>query len=269
MRPKKNAHPSHDRWLVSYADFITLLFAFFVVLYASSQVDKRRVGQIAVAIQAAFQQMGVFAPSGASAAPASANEIQQQVEQLRKANALVPFRAVPPNGDEAPVFATEDMSDLRKQLQEALADQIAHNEVAIRMGPDGLILSLREAGFFDSGSAQVRPQAQPTLSRIAVLLRNQPHRLRIEGHTDNIPIHNEQFASNWELSTARAIEIIRIFIAQYGYSPDRLAVAGYGEFYPISDNTTADGRRNNRRVDLVVMADIKGRTVKNEPHSPE
>jgi len=263
IRKKQARHASHERWLVSYADFITLLFAFFVVLYASSQVDKRRVGQIAVAIQVAFQQMGVFPPSGASNPPVAANAIQFQVDQLRQVQPVLPCGAPRVNGADAPVFATEDLSDLRKQLQEALAEEIARNEVSIRIGPDGLVVSLREAGFFDSGSAQVHPQAQSALSRIALLLKNQRYRLRIEGHTDNVPIHNEQFASNWELSTARAIEIVRLFITQYGYTPDRLAVAGYGEFYPVSDNATPDGRRNNRRVDVVILAEIKHRETSN------
>jgi chemotaxis protein MotB len=242
---------------VSYADFITLLFAFFVVLYASSQVDKHRVGQLATAIQVAFQELGAFPSSGKVSPGSSVQEIEAKVTKLQTASVVVPARTAVTTVQVAPVYATEDMSELREQLEQALAAEIARNEVTIRMGPDGLILSLREAGFFDTASAQVRPEAHAAFSRIARLLKAEGHRLRIEGHTDNVPIHTERFASNWELSTARAIEIIRLLTTEFGYSPNRLAVAGYGEFYPIADNSTEEGRRSNRRVDVVVLAKIK------------
>ena len=253
MHRKKVHHANHERWLVSYADFITLLFAFFVVLYASSQVDKRRVGQLAAAIQVAFQQLGVFSSTG-SVPPPIHEELPREIQEFKPSS---PCRTALIAGAETPVYATEDMAELRKQLQEVLAEEIKRDEVVIRMGPDGLVLSLREAGFFDSGSANVRLEAKATFSRIANMLRSDGHRLRIEGHTDSEPIHNERFASNWELSTARAIEIIRMLITDYGYPAERLAVAGYGEHHPIGDNSTAAGRRNNRRVDIVILASIR------------
>jgi chemotaxis protein MotB len=118
-----------------------------------------------------------------------------------------------------------------------------------------LVLSLREAGFFDTGSALLRPDAVPAFDAMANVLNEQPHFFRIEGHTDNVPIHNERFASNWELSTARATEIVRLLVTKYGFQPETLSAAGYAEFHPATDNATEDGRRTNRRVDVVVLKD--------------
>ena len=109
------------------------------------------------------------------------------------------------------------------------------------------------AGNFESGSAQMKTTSEPAFDRIAKLLRERNCRIRIEGHTDNVPIHNSQFSSNWELSTSRATEIVRILIVRDGYSPNRLSAAGYAEFHPVASNTTAEGRGMNRRVDVVVL----------------
>jgi chemotaxis protein MotB len=147
------------------------------------------------------------------------------------------------------------MKVLQEQLKQTLAVEIEKKEVSIHMGPEGLVLSLREVGFFDSGSAAMRPQALAAFSRVVKILQEEPHRLRIEGHTDNIPIHTRRFASNWELSTARATEVVRLLIMRYDFSPDRLSAAGYGEFHPVADNSTLDGRQSNRRVDVVVLGE--------------
>lgn len=239
IRRHKPGVVSHERWLVSYADFITLLFAFFVVLYSSAQVDKRRVGQLAVAIQVAFQELGAFPPATETEAPISGKAVISPPTPISTAS------------------NNNDLSALQEQLKRALAAEIAKKEVSIRIGPEGLVLSLREIGFFDSGSAEMRPEAHAAFSRLAEILLSQPHQLRIEGHTDNVPIHTAHFASNWELSTARATEVVRLLITRYGFAPDRLSAAGYGEFHPVSDNATLEGRESNRRVDVVVLAEAK------------
>ncbi len=121
------------------------------------------------------------------------------------------------------------------------------------MGRDGLVISLREAGFFDSGSAAPKPETLPTLRQIAASLGRTPYDLRIEGHTDNIPIHTAEFDSNWELSSARATRIARLILDLKTISPERISAAGYAEFHPVAGNDTAAGRAENRRVDLVVL----------------
>ncbi len=151
----------------------------------------------------------------------------------------------------SPATVRDGLDSLRHQLEQTLSDQIGQRIVTIRMGPDGLVISLREAGFFNFGSANPRPDTLATLRRIANSLGSTPYDIRIEGHTDNVPIHNAEFDSNWELSSARAARIAHVFLN--AIRPDRLSAAGYAEFHPIASNETPAGRAENRRVDLVVM----------------
>ncbi len=162
----------------------------------------------------------------------------------------------------------EDFDTIRAELEKALAAEIKRNEVALRMEPDGLVVSLREAGFFDSGSATIKPGAEAAFARVALILEEHSCAVRIEGHTDTVPIHTAQFASNWELSTARATEIVKVLIENHGVSPERLSAAGYAEFHPVASNDSAKGRQLNRRVDVVILAvPINPRLTAN-PSSP-
>ena len=146
------------------------------------------------------------------------------------------------------------MAALREELETALAPEIARGEVAVRPGSEGLVVSLREVGFFESGSAGIAIHSTAALGRMAQLLAQRPYGLRIEGHTDDVPIHNGQYPSNWELSTARATEIVRLLITEYQVAPARLSAAGYAQYHPAVSNETADGRAQNRRVDVVIVA---------------
>jgi len=256
-RRKPAEHSNHERWLVSYADFITLLFAFFVVLYASSQADKGKMGQLGAAIEAAFQNMGVFQgqPAGNAASSGATRQSARQIPVI-----LAPG-ASKQNEQAEGTESRAELRELQKTLEEALAPEIKRNEVALRIGPEGLVISLREVGFFDSGSAALRSQAQGAFARIADILRVTRCDLRIEGHTDNVPIHTSQFKSNWELSTARATEMIRQLIESYGFSPDRLSAAGFAEYHPAASNDNVNGRRLNRRIDVVVLGEPLASTL--------
>ncbi len=255
-RRKRAPHVNHERWLVSYADFLTLLFAFFVVLYASSQVDKRKVGKLAIAIQVAFQEMGIFQAS-TTEVPMDLNEPMpfskaQTVENLKR-NANLAQVASRPEGGLGGGSENGDLAQLQKELETALSAEIDRKEISMRREPDGLVISLREVGFFESGAAQMKAASQPAFDRIANMLRARDYRLRIEGHTDNVPIHNAQFSSNWELSTSRATEIVRVLIVRDGFDAARLSAAGYAEYHPIASNRTVEGRGMNRRVDIVIL----------------
>lgn len=255
-RRKPASHANHERWLVSYADFITLLFAFFVVLYASSQVDKRKVGKLALAIQVAFQEMGIFQASTTQVpitpdSPMPFNKVQA-IENVPRTASLGRI-ASRPDGMLGGGAENGDLAELETELQTALAAEIKRKEIAMRREPDGLVISLREVGFFESGSAQMKSASQPAFDRIATMLRQRDYRLRIEGHTDDVPIHTARFSSNWELSTARATEIVRLLIVRDGFAPDRLSAAGYAEYHPIVSNGSAEGRGLNRRVDVVIL----------------
>lgn len=232
---------------MSYADFITLLFGFFVVLYAFSKADQKKQTQVSQAIDSAFTALGAF-PGGASQASKSAAVANQPGSA---ADAVMGETVV------SPVQVKNDLENLRRDLMQTLSTQVAAGSVSIKMDRDGLVISLREAGFFDSGSAAPKPAALPTLRQIAGKLSATPYDLRVEGHTDNVPIHNAEFDSNWELSSARATRIARLFLDMGAIAPDRLSAAGYAEFHPVASNDTAEGRAENRRVDLVVMPRTK------------
>jgi chemotaxis protein MotB len=253
--------------LVSYADFITLMFAFFVVMYSAAQVDKRKVGQLAMAIQVAFQKMGVF-PASTTQVPLNTLEPMpfDKVQAIASAKRTTSYgKEVPsPSGSLTGSEENGDLGTLQRELQQALGKEIEHNEVALRSAPDGIVISLREIGFFESGSAAVRPNSQFAFQKIAALLVSRNCRVRIEGHTDNVPISNGQFHSNWELSTARATELVRVLITQYDFSPARLSAAGYAEYHPVAGNETPQGRAQNRRVDIVIL----GKTPPNSLPAP-
>lgn len=235
-----------DRWLVSYADFVTLLFGFFVVLYAFARADEKKQVQVSQAIDSAFRSMGAFGAAQDEQANAAG-----EVQAAGSANAVMDEDVL------SPAQVKDDLERIRQDLAAALSRQIAAHTVSLEMGRDGLVISLREAGFFNSGSATPKPEALPALRQIAGKLGTTPYDLRIEGHTDNVPIHNEQFDSNWELSTARATHIARLLLEMKVIPPDRISAAGYGEFHPVASSDTVEGRAENRRVDLVVMPRTK------------
>jgi chemotaxis protein MotB len=251
-RRKQHAHANHERWLVSYADFITLLFAFFVVLYSSSQVDNKKIAQVSAAIQGGFQQLGAFAGGQGGPSLGPANQAPRILPEVAPA-ALPIHDGAGGNG----FFGPPDVKKLKRDLEEALGEEIQKHEIEMRVTPEGLVVSLREVGFFKSGDATLLTGGQDTLGRIAKILNMQGFHIRVEGHTDNIPIHNRKFKSNWELSTTRATEVVSVLIEKYGFDPSQVSAAGYSQYRPIASNDTLEGRQANRRVDVVVVARTK------------
>lgn len=239
-RKRKTGHVNHERWMVSYADFVTLLFAFFVVMFASSRQDHKKAQQAEASIRTAFRTMGVF--------PAASK--QKNLSSV----VMPPADAVPSQGDlEAMAMAMQGLHNLEHRMKGALAPQIANGTVAITLGRGGLLISLSSAGFFQSGSAVPIASSLPALNKIGQAIATTPYDVRIEGHTDNVPIHNAEFSDNWELSTARATALTRLFIEEDDIPPNRLAAAGYAQFHPVASNVTAAGRSRNRRVDIIVL----------------
>jgi chemotaxis protein MotB len=250
MKKRRPEHSNHERWLVSYADFITLLFALFVVLYASSQVDKRKAGRLAEAIQAAFQQLGVFQGTGSAVAPFGKNGTAIEKLELADQSQILSSEKDMLTSSEGAL----SLQDTRQLIEKALAPEIQRNEVSMSLRREGLVVSLKEIGFFDSGSASIRPASFDAIGRLVEVLRQRPEDLRVEGHTDDVPIHNARFSSNWELSTSRATGLINLLITRFALSPERLSAAGYGQFHPVASNDTAAGRGQNRRLDVVILA---------------
>ena len=225
-RRRPQPHVNHERWLVSYADFITLLFAFFTTMYAISTVDAQKMSKMVASMQLALKgDAGPTAP--------------------------VPL---PQNGLPQPVVPRLDnLVELRRQLSARLQRQIQHGNVEIGVDSRGLVVSIREAGSFASGSAELSEGARTLLADIAAPLSELSHPIRIEGHTDDTPIRTSRFRSNWELSTARATQVIGYLQNDLGLPAARLSAAGYGEFHPRASNGDEAGRTRNRRVDLVVL----------------
>ena len=237
MKPSPHARGGPDRWLVSYADFMTLLFAFFTTLYAISTVDEQKLAPLASSLQAAFD----VAPAG--------------TPSLVPPAMLVP--PVTPAGPAAtpagPAATRANLEAVRQQLEAALAEAIAAGRVEIVQDARGLVLSLPDDAVFDTARADVTTPARDVIGRIAATLQPLAEDVRIEGHTDDVPIRTTRYASNWELSTARASAVVAFLIEQAGIAPERLSAAGYGEFHPRVANDTAANRMRNRRVDIVVL----------------
>jgi chemotaxis protein MotB len=205
--------------------------------------------------------LGVF-PASTTQIPLDINDPMPfstvQAIQNVKRNAQLGRIASSPEDSLAATSDQTDLATLQNELREALQKEIALHEVALHRETDGLVVSLQDFGFFDSGSATIKPESQSALDRIASILAIRTYRLRIEGHTDDVPIHTAQMASNWELSTARATALVRVLIIGHSFAPERLSAAGYAEYHPVSSNLTAQGRAQNRRVDIVILSSPVG-----------
>jgi chemotaxis protein MotB len=213
-------HVSRDRWLVSYADFITLLFAFFATLYAISKVDADKLSSVAAGMQQAFD-----APAQAQGTAA----------------------ARPLTADEPP--STEDVQDA---LSKALASELGAERLRLIVDRRGVTLSIPESGAFAVGRDELSETAKDLVTKVADTLQPFSNALRVEGHSDDVPIHNLRFQSNWDLSAARASRVVEFLIGR-GFEPSRLSATGYGEYHPRVPNISAEARAANRRIDLVVL----------------
>jgi chemotaxis protein MotB len=249
MRRKAFAeeHVNHERWLLSYSDFITLLFAFFVVLFASTYRDNQAIRKLSRAIHNGFQTMGAFPrDENGNGGPYSSLAADQDTNTSRVKNDQV-------NHNPASAGSATDMLKLKKELEAVMGKELLNHEIVISSTPEGFVISLRELGFFDSGQAVLLPGAGEKIVRIAKILSKPGLEIRVTGHSDNQPIHTAEFRSNWELSTARAMSVLRLLVDEGGLDPTKLSASGFGEYRPIADNSTPEGRRMNRRVDLVVV----------------
>lgn len=237
------AHENHERWLVSYADFITLLFAFFVVMFASSQTDKAKAQAVSDSVKSALENGGVKA--------VAREVLGGTVDDKGKGNAQMKG----PGGakkEKTPETVAELLPSM-VYLTKALDAEIKAGKLELRMEGRGLVLSLRQAAFFPSGTDTVDPQTYPTVDKIAQVIRDLPNQVRLEGHTDSRPIHTARFRNNWDLSAARGIAMLELLSGKYGIPENRFAIGGYADTVPIEPNDTDEGRARNRRVDVVIL----------------
>src|SRR4051794_1746414 len=236
-RNKKHAaHENHERWLVSYADFITLLFAFFVVMFASSQTDRAKAQQVSDSIKNALGNDRIT--SAISGILGGAPGLKEQGNAMRHG----------PGGAQK-----ADLLPSLRILQSQLKTEIASGMLQVSMEARGVVISLRQAAFFPPGQDTIDASTFLTIEKLAQVILAVPNKVRLEGHTDAVPIHNARYRSNWELSSARSVTMLEILTARYHVPESRLSVGGYAETVPISSNDTPEGRAQNRRVDVVIL----------------
>jgi len=246
--------PSHERWLVSYGDFITLLFAVFVTLYAMSQVDKQKLGEVAASYRDAFS----VTPSGQNA---KAIIPKTDIISIPKINiAPIPYgqyRTTPSSAgqqnNQKPLASKEDFRAIMEALRKKLATAGAADSVEVRVSARGLMVSLRSSAFFEPGKDTLNAASLRILSLIADTLSPYANPVSCEGHTDDTPASSQYFASNWELSAARAASVARNLAASRDFQAERLSVAGYGEYRPVADNNSDEGRQKNGRVEIILL----------------
>lgn len=248
--PEKAAN--HERWLVSYADFITLLFAVFVTLYAMSQTDKQKVEQVAASYRSAFG-VTTGASSGKPNLMKSA-ELLPIPSMVRSIKNPEKTKVKSRDGSEKIQATKKEFKEILVSIEKFLVTQNALDKVNVEITKRGLVVSVKEAGFFDSGSATIKPASYAILAKIAESLLPYNNPISFEGHTDNIPMRSQAFPSNWELSTARATSLAHFFIDRHAFVPMKISVTGFGEFRPIAENSSDEGRKQNRRVDIVLMS---------------
>jgi chemotaxis protein MotB len=246
-RRKTSDHVSHDRWLVSYADFITLLFALFVVMYATSQTDKAKASQVSASVQAALEK-GRFSSAVKYILGGTVDEKGMGNAQFKGPGGV--HKMVLEKQKE---MRTVDLATSLSTLTEELKRDIEAGKIDVTMQPRGLAISFNQAAVFPSGEDTVMPEAYEPLQRVASALLKIPNPVRLEGHTDSVPIHSARFRSNWELSASRSIALLELFSTRYGVPRERMSISGYAETAPLDTNETEEGRARNRRVDLVIL----------------
>ena len=246
MRKKKPEEPENaERWLITYADLITLLLAFFILMYTMSKQDNKKYQEVAAHLKAIF--------TGSNSVLATGNVAGK-----------VPIELSFKGGAESVAALKEQ---LEKEVHE-IGDQGAQDttqKISLFSDERGLVVRAMEKAFFDAGKADLTSRARSALEVIAPVVKKMPNHLRVEGHTDNAPINTSEFRSNWELSVRRATEVVRYLIERQGFPPDRISASGYAEYRPIASNDSPEHRAMNRRIEIVI---VKSGGGEGQPRQP-
>ena len=229
--PEAAAPENHERWIVSYADMVTLLFALFVVLFATSDANPQKLQSVHNSIEQAFSIGVLQGSNGSSAVLNQGGGITPSISEIKSNN----------------------LAALEATLGSFAKSNNLEGKIQIRSDADSITISLADNLLFDSGSADLRPGSQDVLAQVALALKGLPNEMRFEGHTDNVPVNSPDFPTNWELSAARASRVLRFMREQGGLTANDLFLAGYAETHPIADNSTPEGRALNRRADIVIL----------------
>jgi len=235
-------------WMTTYGDLVTLLMCFFVLLFAFSEIDAQKFE----AVMQSFQGSAGVLQSGKSLTDAE----------------LI-FDAMPEDQVAEPQQVVDDLKILKEAVEQHLKENDLQADILVELEARGLLLRFEDNTLFDSGKADLRTDSLKTLDFLGQILQTEEfidRFIRVEGHTDNIPISTLRFPSNWELSTTRATSVVRFFIENRSMEPQRFSASGYGEYFPVANNDSADGRQQNRRVDIVILRELE---LKEEPAAPE
>jgi chemotaxis protein MotB len=239
-RQKEEDHENHDRWLVSYADFITLLFALFVVMYAISQVNEGKYRVLSDALVQAFRTT--------DHQPAS---FRTELQGVKRGNAHIdlPIK-LPEDGGRRKVAA--HMRTIAADIRKVLEPLVKEGQVRVTESARGIAVEINASVLFAPGQAELNEDSVRSLAAVAQVLAGVGNAMEIEGHTDNTPISTSVFPSNWELSAARASRVVRLF-GQSGVAPERMVAIGYGEYRNVDSNESPEGKARNRRVTVMIL----------------
>ncbi|HEX8980142.1 MAG TPA: flagellar motor protein MotD [Parasulfuritortus sp.] len=250
---RKKRHEEHEnleRWLVSYADFITLLFAFFVVMYAISSVNEGKYRVLSDSIVKAFQEI----------------QTTDRMINMTEKNASILPGTGKPIGKATPVKIetgkktsneTEQMKTIAKDVMDAMSSLVKKGQVKVTQSARGITVEINASTLFPSGEATLQPASINALSAVAKVLAETDNPIQVEGHTDDLPIKSPIYPSNWELSSARAASVVRL-LAEEGVAPSRMVAIGYADNKPIDTNATPEGRARNRRVNVLILNKVTG-----------
>ncbi len=244
---------NHERWLVSYADFITLLFAFFVVMYSISSINEGKYRVLSNTLSQTFTE--VKSPDPIQIGEVSRSVLAApEVDVERSSDMSVDMVDVDENREALELLnQDQQLAAIAGELESVMSALIGDDLVEIQQNQDWVEVTMKSKMLFESGSARLSRQALQALRKITRIIKPLTNSIHVEGYTDNIPIDTLFFPSNWELSAARAASVVHLF-ARFGVNPSRLAAIGYGEYQPIADNTTEEGRSTNRRIVLIILA---------------
>ena len=245
MKKKHEEHENHERWLVSYADFITLLFAFFVVMYSVSSVNEGKFKVLSESLVSSFNNKKTVGELSIVSLPINKNTPIQVQEK--------------PPADNARAFLS---------VANAITAANVPQGVQITTTERGLNIRIKDDALFQSGSARLNPQIEEFIDLIASLVKELPNGIAVEGHTDNQPIRSSLYPSNWDLSTARANTLVRYLINQHHLADYRLSSTGYAGSRPVELNDTPEGQASNRRVEIIVLKDTRSDIDSSHPFLP-
>jgi chemotaxis protein MotB len=248
-RRKHAEHENHERWLVSYADFITLLFAFFVVMFASSQTDKGKAEQMSEAVRNALEQ-GSVGSALSGILGGTPDDVGKGSAQMKGPGGQTKLSKKDPTEGRA-----AELTPTKNALVDLLKDELKTGKMQLSLEERGLVISFSQSAFFPSGTDEIPAETYDSIRKVASAIQKVPNPIRCEGHTDSVPLRPDaRFQSNWELSASRAIAMMELLAHCCGIPRERFSVAGYAENAPAATNEEEEGRRRNRRVDIVILS---------------